>query len=264
MSKTPPRWVQRLGRIGYAAKGVIYLSIGLLSAAAATAGGRARDSRDILQTVAAQPFGTAMLGVLTAGIGCYVIWRLALAFAPGRKAGLESLLPRAQALLSAAIYTGLGLAALATLRGARSSSGGGEDSARDGTAQLMAVPFGKWLVVLVGVGLIVYGISQWRRVWKGSFEKRLALSSLAAPTRRWIIRICGAGISARGIAFCLIGLFLAQAGLHANPAEARGLAGALSSLSSQPHGPWLLGAVALGLAAYGIYCGVKARFGEIA
>ena len=64
---------ETIGRIGYAAKSVIYTAVGLLSANAAFAGGKAQDSRDVLQTVAAQPFGTILLTVLLADIVCSLL-----------------------------------------------------------------------------------------------------------------------------------------------------------------------------------------------
>ncbi|MFL6257903.1 MAG: DUF1206 domain-containing protein, partial [Pyrinomonadaceae bacterium] len=42
--------------------------------------------------------------------------------------------------------------------------------------------------------------------------------------------------------------------------EARGLSGALRALEQRPYGPYVLGAVALGLVAYGLYMFVEARY----
>ena len=57
-----------------------------------------------------------------------------------------------------------------------------------------------------------------------------------------------------------VGTFLAQAAWQVKPEEARGIGGALATLLEQPFGPWLLGAVALGLAAYGLYMLAEARY----
>lgn len=54
-----------------------------------------------------------------------------------------------------------------------------------------------------------------------------------------------------------------QAALHSNPNEARGLGGALQTLSRQPFGPYILGTVALGLIAYGTFMFVVARYRRI-
>jgi len=65
---------------------------------------------------------------------------------------------------------------------------------------------------------------------------------------------------ARGVVFGIIGLFLIQAAWRARAEEARGLGGALRALEQQPYGPYVLGAVALGLVAYGLYMFVEARY----
>ena len=46
----------------------------------------------------------------------------------------------------------------------------------------------------------------------------------------------------------------------ANPREARGIGGALHALARQPAGRWLFGAVAVGLAAYGLFVLLLARY----
>jgi hypothetical protein len=68
------------------------------------------------------------------------------------------------------------------------------------------------------------------------------------------------GLVARGVVFGIIGIFLVQAALRHRAEEARGLSGALRALEQQPYGPYVLGAVALGLVAYGLYMFVEARY----
>ncbi|HEY0096819.1 MAG TPA: DUF1206 domain-containing protein, partial [Archangium sp.] len=64
----------------------------------------------------------------------------------------------------------------------------------------------------------------------------------------------------RGGVFVLIGGFLVQAALTANPRRARGLDGALEALAAQPHGTVLLALAAAGLVAYAVYMAVEARY----
>ena len=255
--------LETIGRIGYAAKSVIYLAIGLLSANAAFAGGKAQDSRDVLQKVVQQPIGKVLLAVLLGGIASYVLWRAILVISPNAETGSKAWLVRGRSLVSAAVYSGLGLAAFRVLTGSGSPGGGGDSSARGWTAQLMSAPAGKWLVVAAGLAFGAYAVAQWRRAWTRSFEKKLGLGSLSAEARQTVTRISAAGIAARGVAFCLAGIFLIAAGLQADPSKARGLSGSLNSLRDQPYGPWLLTVVALGLAGYGVYCAIRARFGRI-
>lgn len=41
--------------------------------------------------------------------------------------------------------------------------------------------------------------------------------------------------------------------MHGAPDEARGIGAALDALGSRPYGPWVLGVVAAGLVAYGVW-----------
>lgn len=55
-----------------------------------------------------------------------------------------------------------------------------------------------------------------------------------------------------------------RAALKHDPNQAGGLADTLHTLERQPYAPYLLGAVALGLVAYGAYELVRARYRVIA
>ena len=84
-----------------------------------------------------------------------------------------------------------------------------------------------------------------------------------ARAQRWAIGLSRFGIAARGVVFALMGVFVLQAAIQADPQEARGLDGALESLQGQSYGPYLLGLAALGLVAYGAYCLLNARYRRI-
>ena len=71
------------------------------------------------------------------------------------------------------------------------------------------------------------------------------------------------GHLARMAVFGLIGLFLLRAAWEFDPKKARGLDGALLELSQQAYGGLLLGAVAVGLLCYALYCFVQARYRRI-
>ena len=66
----------------------------------------------------------------------------------------------------------------------------------------------------------------------------------------WIGRL---GIVARALVFGMIGALLIRAGWRFAGYHAQGMAGALRAIQAQPYGPWLLGAVAAGLAAFGVF-----------
>jgi hypothetical protein len=245
-------WVRRLARLGYAAKGVVYATIGVLALQLALGrGGRTTSSRGAIASLAEQPFGALMLGVLSVGLAGYVVWCSA-----------KGLAIRAGYLASAGVHAGLAVFALERVVGAR--RGGGGDHTREWTARLMAQPFGRVLVALVGVGVLGFALQQAHDVWKRRFLRNLSLGSLEPRRRHGVEQVSRFGIAARAVVFAIVGVFLVRAALDANPREARGLGAALATLAQQPYGTVLLGVVAAGLVAYAVYLFLQARYRRIA
>lgn len=259
-----PAWITHVGRLGQAAKGLVYITVGLLAAQVAWLGyGQTGGSRAALRFIAHQPFGQVLLGIVIAGLACNVVWRLLETFTDveGRGMDAKGLALRARSLFIAVIYGSIIAGAVKILRGS-SSGGGGDGAAHDWTARILAQPFGAALAVLIGLSVVMGGAYKAWSAYQRKFEKKIRLTELSTNARKWLCRICLFGLTARGLVFVLVGIFLIQAGLQSNPEKARGLSGALDSLQAQPYGRWLFGAVALGLAAYGIYCCVRARYGR--
>lgn len=71
------------------------------------------------------------------------------------------------------------------------------------------------------------------------------------------------GYAALGVVFSIIGFFLVVAALHRDSHQAQGLDSALRTLLHQPYGSVLLGIVAFGLFAYGIYSFVEACYRRV-
>ncbi len=257
-------WIIVIGRLGQATKGVVYLSLSMLAAQAVWAGGgKTGGSRGAISAIAEQPFGRVLLFIVAGGLACYVLWRLVDAFGPdGRETDAKGLALRARSFAIALIYSGLTAAAVRTLMGNSSGKGGGDSAAQDWTARVLAQPFGSTLVVIAGAAVILGGLYKGWRAYAGKFEKKLDLSDLSQAAQKWLLRVCFFGLSARSFIFLLVGIFLMQAGLQSNAAKARGLSGALQAVQEQPYGRWLFAIVAAGLAAYGLYSLIKARWGR--
>lgn len=252
-------WLQRFARFGYASKAVVYLLVGVLAVQAALGSSQATDSRGALRSIIDAPFGRVLLGIMALGLLSYAFWRGYSALANPES---DSVPRRLYAALTTLIYTGLGIEA-ARLALRNGGGGDGGDRASHWTARALEQPFGGWLVGIVGAALLFFGITQLVHAWKAELDDQLDLSRLGADQRAWVIRISRIGIAARGVVLLLIGTFVVRAALEFDPAEARGVGGALRSLEQQPYGGWLLGAVALGLAAYGGYELVRARYRRI-
>lgn len=255
-------WIEGLGRFGYAAKGVVYLIIGALAVQAALGeGGEATDQRGAMAHIAGAPFGRSLLLVLAIGLLGYALWQVVRAALDTDHKGTDAqgLLWRAIHAGVAVIYVGLAWSAIKIATEAGEQQGSTE-ALQDWTAWLMGQPLGPWLVGAIGACVVLNGLFQFRLAFKSRLTDDLNLRDVSATHREWITRIGRAGYAARGVAFVMIGGFLIAAALHTNPGEAQGLDGALATLASQPFGPYLLGLVAAGLAAYGVFALVEARY----
>ncbi|MBD2184157.1 DUF1206 domain-containing protein [Planktothrix sp. FACHB-1355] len=257
-------WVERLARFGIAAKGVVYAIVGVLAAQAAFgAGGRTTDSKGALQTIVTQPFGKFLLGLVAIGLVGYVVWRFVQAFLDPERKGSDAkgIAQRIGYFISGLIYAGLALTATKIILG--SASGGGSNSTQHWTARLLAQPFGQWLVATVGVIIIGIACYQIYKAFTGKFRQELKWQEMRNVERTWAMRLGRFGLTAQAIVFSIIGFFLIQAARQSDPNQARSLGGALAALAEQPYGPWVLGVVAIGLVAYGIYMMVQARYRRV-
>lgn len=255
-------WIERFARLGFAAKGVVYLLIGFIAAKAARGQGEAGDSSDALKMVLRQPFGKTILFIIAVGLIGYTVWRLIDAWrdASGHGSDGKGMVLRVFTALKGLAYAGLALEAfrLAT----RSGSGGGGGT-KHWTGRVLDQPFGRTMVVVAGVSLIAYALFQIYSAWRGKLSRGLRLESMRLDVRIAVRRISRAGIAARAIVFIVIGWFLAMAGLHSDSSEAQDLSGALRFLQHEQYGTVILLLMAIGLAAYGLYQLVNARYRTI-
>jgi hypothetical protein len=193
----------------------------------------------------------------------YALWRLFQALKDPDREGSDAkgIAKRAGHALGALVYAGLALSAGQLVV---ASSGGGGSSPQDWTAWLLSQPFGQVLVIGVGAGVVGYGLSQLYQAYQAEFREYLKLGEMTIKEETWITRAGRLGYAAPGLVFGIVGIFLIQAALRFEPSEATGLDGALKELLHQPFGPWLLGLVALGLIAYGLFMIAMARYRRIA
>lgn len=262
------RWVETWARFGYATKGILYLLIGLLATQVAIgAGGSLQDSQGAIETIAQQPFGSILLGLVALGLAGYTLWSFVQAFADPEHEGTDArgIAIRIGRTISGIVHGGLAfLAARIALGRPHSGAGGagGDGAAQEWTATLLTQPFGQWLVGIIGVIVIGVGLAHFYLAYKASFMEKYT-GEMSPKQRRWAKRIGQFGLCARGVTFGLIGSFLIQAAFQTDPSQTRGLSGALQTLATQPQGPWLLGIVALGLVAYSLYCFSQARYRRV-
>lgn len=250
-------------RVGYAAKGVVYVVIGILAVLAANnAGGAMTDNNGAIQTVAGAPFGGALLAVITAGLTGYALWYLLRGAADLDRLGAEpkALAVRAGYVLVGLSYLALVFGALQLLLGFGDGGKSSDNSTKDWTSTLLAQSWGVWLVVIAGLAVIGGAAVQAHLAYTAGFTKYLNLSSLSGHSREWVIRLGRFGIAARSVIYFVIGLFLIFAAFYHDPSQAKGIAGALTFLAQQNYGQVVGGGIALGLVAYGAFSFIQARY----
>jgi uncharacterized membrane protein YidH (DUF202 family) len=258
-------WVETCARLGYAAKGVVYTVIGLIAALAALRGdGDTADTRGALEHIVRRPYGHVLLIVVAVGLACYALWRLTQAAADteGKGSDWKGLAVRAGYACIGFVYFGLGYSAVRLILG-RDAGDSSDEKSRAWTATFLALPFGQWAVGLGGLCFIGFGLWQCYKAYGTKFRKKLKRGEMGEGADEFVTRAGQFGLASRGVVFGVVGVFLMQAALHARAHEARGLGGALRALEERPSGPWILGVVALGLVAYGLYMLSLARYRRI-
>lgn len=258
-------WIERLARVGFVAKGLVYLIIGGLALQAALGtGGEATGSEGALRAILRQPYGWVLLLVVAVGLAGYAAWRFVQAGLDpeGMGQGGKRVVPRAGYAISGVIHAALALEAARMALGLGRGRGG-DSGTQDWTALLLAQPLGRWIVAAVGLGIIAFGLAELVRAYHTDLPRQLDFGRLEAHARKWVVRCGRMGMAARGIVFAIIGGFMVRAALTYDSRQARGLGGALESLHGQPYGPWLLGFVAIGLIAFGVFELVQARYRRI-
>ena len=251
-------FVETLTRIGFGARGLIYLVMGVM-AFEVSQGGRSSpaDQQGALAVIGSQPLGHILLFIVMIGLAGYSLWSIIRAVFDPLHLGsdLKGLVQRMWFVSSAATYGSLILPTYGYLFGGTQPAHNGDQTAK--TQQfasiVMSKPWGRWAVGIVGILIIGVGLAQIYQGFSHKFDKQFQLYDLDHEQKIWIERLGRIGTVARGIVFALTGVFLALAAYHFDPEKARGIDGSLMALLQQPFGPWLLGIVGLGLMAFGVY-----------
>lgn len=256
-------WVEPFARIGIAAKGVVYLLVGGLAAMAVfgVGGGSNNGKQGALQSIIEQSYGKVLMGIVVLGLLGYVTWRMIQAFSDPDGYGTDGkgILKRIGFFFSGLIYLFFAFSGVRLMFPGLGSSGSGGSGRQMLVAKVLEQPFGQWLIGIAAGILILKGIQQLYKAYSAKFQEKVKEREMSHKEHVTFMRTGRIGLTARGIVWGILGYFLIQAAIQSDASEAKGTEGALDFLSFTG-GPYLMAAVALGLAAYGIFMFVMAKY----
>jgi hypothetical protein len=256
----PARWLDLVVRAGYVAKGIVYTVIGAASALVAAGWSeRARGSQGAMYAIAALPMGRVLIGALLVGLASYAALSFVAAVrAPeGSGTGLRGGVTRAADAFTGIVYAGLAAGAVRLLAEPEYRAA---PMAELWAARVMALPAGAFALGAGGVVLAGAGLALLVKSRSAALGEQLDRRVLSRALRRWVIRLGRAGTAARGLIFILCGAFVVHAAVQRDPGEARDVGEALTTLGRRTYGPALLGVLAAGFVAYGVFQLAKARW----
>lgn len=256
-----------LARTGHAVNGLLHILIGGIAisiAVAALGGGSAgggskdADQSGALQTLAGTPGGIVVIWVVAVGLFALALWNLIAAFLVRNSETRKRWSQRFTKVSIAVAYITVGSTALVFALGGSTDS---SQSSQGVTATLLSSPGG--VFVVIAIGLVIIGVGGFF-VYKGVTQKFLEdIAPPAGAAKRAVVVVGIVGWVAKGIALVVVGiLFIVAAATH-DPDKASGMDGALTALAALPFGVFILFVIGVGLIAYGLFCGARARWGRM-
>lgn len=249
-----------LARIGLAARGVIYLLIGWLAIEVAIGhGSRPPNQQGALHLLAGTSYGLVTLWLLGMGFIGYSLWRLGEAAfgVTGERPGAG---PRLKSLVRAIVY---GFLAFLTFKVISGAGGNETRKQQDITAKLIHHAGGQWLVAIVGLVVVIVGLTLVAEGIRRKFMLHLRTDQMRSKTRGIVERLGMIGTIARGLVFAIVGALVIDAAVTASPKKSGGLDRALLTLRHQMFGEFLLLIVALGVLIFGLYGLCEARWRRV-
>ena len=263
-------WGDRLARLGFCARGVVYAIVGViaLQIALRSASGDLDASKEgALREIAERPFGRPLLVVLAIGLGGYVVWRASEAAWGKRDEDDEHkrTLKRAGSAAKALLYGAFLGSTVKFISGGPSQPAAGSGQEREATltARLLDLPAGQLMVGGVGLAIVGGGAYVLYRGIAQKFEKHLDIAAMGPVVGRVVDVVGTVGMAARGVVFGVAGYLLIRAAIDFDPDQATGLDGTLKAIARQTYGQVLLTVTAVGLIAYGLYSFAEARYRDL-
>lgn len=248
-------------KMGYAARGVIYLTIGLLAFYSAMGWqGEQTGSKGAILNLKTQLFGELLLVVLVVGLFGYIIWRFIQGITDTDNHGhsVKGLAIRSGLIISAISHSVLVYWVIKLLLHETDDASG--QSASSTASEYLSSDNVTVLFAVVGVAVVVVGIAHLIKGFRSGFEKYI---DFPADKKQWLVPICKFGLISRGVVWCIIGWIVLRSTFVAGSSDEKGIKDAFEWLSTAPYGSWLIIIISIGLFAFGVYSFIESLYRRI-
>jgi flagellar biogenesis protein FliO len=255
--KSPRPWA----KMGYAARGLIYLTIGMLALFSAMGWeGEKTGSRGAILNLKAQPLGELLLVILVVGLFGYIMWRFIQGITDTDNHGhsFKGLAIRSGLIISAISHSVLVYWVIKLLL--HETDNGSGKSASSTASEYLNSDIVTVLVALVGVLVVVVGIAHLVKGFRSGFKKYI---DFPADKSQWLVPICRFGLISRGVVWCIIGWIILRSVFVAGSSDEKGIDDAFEWLSTAPYGSWLIIIISIGLFAFGVYSFIESLYRRI-
>ncbi len=257
---------ENIARFGIASKGFVYTLIGALTFMAAVGrGGSKSGSSDALKYLSGSTFGSVLLAITALGLVAYVFWRFYQAFKDPEDKGNDAkgIVRRIGYFSSGILYGLLAFSAIQILTGSGSGQGSGSGSSQESLiAKALSHSFGQIIVAIIATVFLGKALYQMFRAYTGKFKEKVKEQGLPQKAQKAVLTFGKVGYTARGIVIGVVAFLTYKAAFFSSSEQAGGTKEAFSFLQNE-FGSIILSGVAIGLAMYGIFLFIKARYRDM-
>ncbi|HZH01046.1 MAG TPA: DUF1206 domain-containing protein [Flavisolibacter sp.] len=256
---------KKLAQVGLITKGIVYVLLGVFAFLTAFRLGNNQvesgNKQSVFRWIGDQTAGSLLIGALIIGLTCYALWRIIQGFAntEHKDKDAKGWAYRLRYIFSGLVYLSLAFSAFRFLT-KLASNNDGQNTNEQVAGSLLQQPLGQILLGLLALGMAAAGIYQ---IWFGfseKYKKYVQDISGASGGKGLLLNSGKIGYIARGLVWLTIGWLFLKAAINARAQEAASTSEAFQFLEAAPYGSYLMGGVGAGLACYGIFSFIRARY----